>query len=134
MKKVAVGNLGAEEVHRTGAQVLTRARTRAEAEVLFSGLNAAKAKEQRKINGLFIQAQGAETEAPILAKTAAVTKFFEKLAHSQEQAKLSEAQRRYPELLKVANRTQPAPNLSPRKVSPTKGATARVSTLAGGSA
>jgi len=75
MKKVAVSNLGAEERAQTEAKVLTRAATRAEAETLFDQANVAKAKAQRQVKGLFAQAEGAETMAPMLAKTASLKKL-----------------------------------------------------------
>ena len=46
-KRAGVANLGAEELAQTDLKVLTRARTRAAAELLFSQANVAKAKEQR---------------------------------------------------------------------------------------
>lgn len=75
LKIAGVANLGAEELTRARVTVLTRARTRADAEQLFSAAAGARAKEQRKIDGLFVQADGAETMSPMLAKTAAVQSF-----------------------------------------------------------
>lgn len=132
-RKIAVGNLGEEELARFKATVLTRAVTRAQAETLFSNANTAKAQAQRKMDGLFVQAKGAETMAPTLAKTASVTHnvdtFFEKLA----EANLTQAQKRYPELLKASAApgvgTRPSPALK-RPVT----ATPAQSSLAGGAA
>jgi hypothetical protein len=70
--KIAVGNLGEEELARFKQIVLTRNLNRAQAETLFSHANQAKAQASRKIDGLFVQAKGAETMAPTLAKTARV--------------------------------------------------------------
>jgi tyrosyl-tRNA synthetase len=102
MKKIAVGNLGEEELARFKQIVLTRNLTRAQAETLFSHANQAKAQAQRKVEGLFVQAKGAETMAPTLAKTASVTEnvdaFFDKLAEDSK----TDAQKRYPELLKIS--------------------------------
>lgn len=95
-KRAGVANLGAEEVAQTDLKVLTRARTRAQAEALFSQAAAAKAKEQRLVSSFFTQGSDGETMAPVLAKTAAVDEFFAKLAGP------TPAQRRYPELLKVS--------------------------------
>lgn len=123
--KTAVSNLGAEEVAQMKAKVLTRAATRAEADLLFhhkaTGIAAAN---QKRLKELFVQADGAETMAPSLAKTAAVDQFFDKVAS----ANLTEAQVRYPELLKVAGPlTNPAPSLKRLK-----SAVATTSSLAGG--
>lgn len=97
-KTAGVANLGAEEVAQAKAKVTTRAENQAFAETLFSEFNAEKARTQRKYEGLFVQTPGAETMAPLLAKTAAIDAFFTELEESQ----LSEAQRRYPELRKAA--------------------------------
>lgn len=72
-KKAGVGNIGDEELARFKATVLTRAITRMQAETLFSGANAAKARESRKIDGLFVQAKGAESMSPMLSKTARIS-------------------------------------------------------------
>jgi hypothetical protein len=131
-KRAGVANLGAEELHQTDAKVLTRARTRAQAEALFTQANAAKAKEQRLFGNLFHQTQGAETEAPMLSKTAAIDEFFAELSAP------SDAQRRYPELLKVSAApgvgTRVAPSLTKRKTTDTTGPSPTQSSLSGGAA
>ena len=131
--KIAVGNLGEEELARFKQIVLTRNLTRAQAETLFTHANQAKAQAQRKVDGLFVQAKGAETMSPMLAKTASVTanvdEFFAKLA----EANVSSAQKRYPELLKASA----APGIGSRPTPSTKrpaGALPVQSGLAGGSA
>lgn len=148
LKRAGVANKGAEELAQYQLKVLTRARAQAEAETLFSEANSAKAKEQRKIRGLFVQAQGAETMAPQLTKTSSVRAraqsvtanvdaFFEKLS----EARKSDAQRRYPELMKVSTApgigTRPSPTLK-RSVSAgnssTKGELPSRSMLSGGAA
>ena len=133
-KRAGVANLGAEELAQTDMKVLTRARTRAEAELLFSQSNAASAKAQRQVDGLFVQSQGAETMSPMLSKTAAIDEFFEKLAEQQP----TQAQRRYPELLKAASApgvgTRPTPTTAKRTVTPLRGAAPAQSTLSGGAA
>jgi hypothetical protein len=123
--KIAVGNLGAEESAQFIHKVMTRAATRAQADELFehkaTGIAAAN---QARLKELFVQAPAAETMAPSLAKTAAVDTFFDKLA----ELSMTDAQRRYPELLKVAGPlTTPSPTLKRAK-----SATAVTSTLAGG--
>jgi hypothetical protein len=133
-KRAGVGNLGTEEVAQTDLKVLTRARTRAEAESLFSQANVARAKEQRLLGDIFVQTPGAETMSPMLAKTAAIDAFFEKISAPA----LTEAQRRYPELLKVAAApgpgTRPSPTLTKRTVTSLRGATPTQSSLSGGAA
>lgn len=99
MKKIAVGNLGAEERAQTEHKVITRAQTRAEADLLFNNkATEIAAANQKRMKQLFAQASGAETMAPSLAKTAAVDAFFDQLEEKQKTA----AQRRYPELLKAS--------------------------------
>ena len=133
-KRAGVANLGSEELAQMDLKVLTRARTRAAAELLFSQANAAKAKEQRLLGNLFHQTQGAETEAPMLAKTASIDEFFEKVSAANP----SQAQRRYPELLKASAApgvgTRPSPNLAKRKTTDTTGPSPTQSSLSGGAA
>lgn len=123
-KTSGVGNLGAEEYAEFKAKVLTRAAAQAEAEALFDKANVARAQAQRVVKGHFVQADGAETMAPTLTKKASaqepgqhshVEAFFDKLA----EARLTDAQRRYPELLKASMApgglgTAPAPALGKR--------------------
>ena len=125
MKYAGVANVGEEEKAQLEMEVKTRARTRAEANVLFSETNQARAQAQRSLKGLFHQTPGAETSSmspqlspdfkpakldefsknrppPSKLVTASVTAnvdaFFEKLS----EARKTEAQRRYPELLKAS--------------------------------
>lgn len=130
-----------EEPSRVRRMILTREETRAEADALFGD----RAKEVRKadtakMRQLFVQAPAAQTMAPNLQggteKTASVAPsvdaFFseiEKVASGQ-----TEAQRRYPELLKVASKK--VPNLAPHKPGPAPGfgPVAVRSGLSGGSA
>jgi hypothetical protein len=86
LKLSGVANLGAEELTRARVTVLTRARTRADAEQLFSAAAGARAKEQRKIEGLFVQADGAETMSPLLAKTAEARSFHNLASHFEKDA------------------------------------------------
>jgi hypothetical protein len=122
--KIAVGNLGAEESAQFTHKVLTRAATRAQADELFEHKATGIAEANQRLKELFVQAPAAETMAPPLAKTASVDTFFDKLA----ELSMTDAQRRYPELLKVAGPlTVPAPTLKRAKSS-----TAVTSSLAGG--
>lgn len=105
MKKRA-SCLGNEEFAQMSRTVLTRADTRAEADVLFGDVaKKARKTEGERLRKLFIQAEastGATTPSHELQKTASVApateQFFQKLAH----ATMTDAQRRFPELLKVA--------------------------------
>jgi hypothetical protein len=131
MKKIAVSNLGEEELARFRRTVRTRNETRAEADELFGET----AKKQRKTENemmakLFEQFPASITMQPSLQKvstvedlqkieqpslTKNVDEFFEKRAY------LTDAQKRYPELLKVASPAStggaglPAPNLNKKK-------------------
>ena len=118
--KIAYTGNPDEDLARALGMHLTRERTRAEADVLFGGSAAEmRKKEQAALNKLFIQTPAAEspTQAMNMHKTSSVEEpepsiaphvdaFFEKLAAPDE------AQRRYPELRKVAQ--TPAPDLKPR--------------------
>ena len=212
MKKLATGNLGTEELARVSRMALTRADTRAEADVLFGDTaKKMRAEDRKKLEKLFIQTPAAQTMAPNLQKeakemphftdqdrpakvkeiykalkrdnpkmpaevkariasrkgkkspesrkppetggpaykaplhyerkggkykassvTANVDAFFEKLS----EASLTDAQRRYPELLKVAyaNATTKTPSLQKRTPTEKTGTDPVRSELAGGSA
>lgn len=136
MKKTAVGNLGAEESAQVLHTVVNRASNRAEADVMFGS----KAAEERKKAGeklrqLFLQAPAAQTgttPSHDAQKTASVAPnveaFFDKLA----EARLTDAQRRYPELQKVAvGSPVKVPGLALKKP---PGAIPARSSLSGGSA
>jgi hypothetical protein len=132
MIKIAVGNVGHEELDRMLLQKDNRASSRAAARALFPSVaEDGMAKDSKLMKKLFVQTPGAETMAPTLegihqAKTAAVDAFFAKYAG------LTEAQRRFPELLKVA---KPTPNLKKRNPEAASGPTGEPpvqSTLSGG--
>ena len=138
-RKIAVGNLGEEELAQTKRKVLTRAATRAEADLLFANKATQIASKNRtQLGKLFVQAQGAETMSPSIVKVSSVTAnvdaFFDKLAEAQK----TTAQRRYPELLKASMApgvaTRPSPNLKPRGATPARGAPPAQSSLSGGAA
>ena len=134
MKKIAVGNMGEEELAQLQHIVLTREDTRAEADLLFGGPAKDMRKTDRKLlEKLFIQTPASVTMAPNLQKTASITPrvdaFFEKLSAP------TDAQRRYPELMKVsAAGTVKSPNLKPRVTTDTSGPIPTKSALSGGSA
>jgi hypothetical protein len=103
-KFAGVGNLGAEEVAELKAKVLTREDVRRETHALFSNADAAQKRDRKVVEKLFVQAPGAVT-APTLAKTAsqfsktaAVDAWFSENGHLFQ----TEAQRRFPELMKVS--------------------------------
>lgn len=133
-----------EELVRTHHLMRTREDTRAEADVLFGGTaKAMRQSETAKMRKLFVQAPVAQTMAPNLQgateKTASaspaphVDAFLEKLANSQT----TEAQRRYPELLKVAAPragTFKVPDTTLKRPTPGFGENPTQSALSGGSA
>lgn len=134
MKKEAVANVGEEELARATRTTLTRAEAQAEADALFGG-NAAKVRKGNAeyLKRLFKQAPAGQHDTSPnvdMAKTASVAPsvdaFFEKLAEP------TEAQRRYPELMKVAKATMRKVPESSLKDPP--GATPVKSNLSGGSA
>lgn len=100
--KEAVSNLGEEELAQARRKIMTRAETRAEADEMFGDTaKQMRVSEQGMMQRLFEQWAARDTMQPSLVKTSSVkniSQFFEKLGT----AHLTEAQRRYPELLKVA--------------------------------
>lgn len=133
--KVAVSNLGEEELAQARRKILTRAETRAEADEMFG----TTAKEMRKteqgmMKKLFQMWEARDTMQPSLVKDASVKNvaaFFEKLSEPQ----MTDAQRRYPELMKVAGPSShdtasvPVPNLKTVKPSAPTGKTPTQSIL-----
>lgn len=117
-------NKADDDLNLMTRQVLTRAETRAEAEALFGATGEASRKARGQMEKLFIQTPGAETMAPLLSKTASVEKFFDQL---EKTAGMTEAQRRFPELLKVAGSSRP-------QAAPPKKTVAVRANLSGGSA
>ena len=115
--KIAVAS-DEEAVAQTEQKILTREVTRLQTDVLFDNAKSSRKADRAKVEKLFIQTPGAETMAPTLQKEAVaknVAEFFEKQASG-----LTEAQRRFPELLKVSNATGPVPRPSltqPKKMS-----------------
>jgi hypothetical protein len=158
IKRAGVANLGAEEVARLELEVKNRARTRAEAELLFDESNRSRESDLRHLATLFQQTPVAEKPSRIaptipkppppdvngpvcggMAKSASVTAnvdaFFDKLAA----ANLTDAQVRYPELLKAGSApggrgTYVLPTLSKRTVTPARGTPPAQSSLSGGAA
>jgi hypothetical protein len=156
IKRAGVANLGVEEKERLELEVKTRARTRAEAELLFDEAHRARDGEVARLRQLFTQAPVAETPSRLAPRippppptdlgslygmgksssvTANVDGFFDKIAA----ASLTDAQVRYPELLKVSaapggRGTFVLPTLSKRSTTPTRGASPVQSPLSGGAA
>lgn len=136
-----------EEVARVGRTVMTRAETRAQADDLFTDAKKYRKMDREKLEKLFIQMPGAETMSPMLVKTSAATFATgmlqaidkEKRASAsavysffENQEWLTDAQRRFPELLKVAS---PRHAASPKPVAAAdakSGKTPTRSNLAGG--
>lgn len=140
MKKQAVSN--EEDAVRVKAMLVSRTMSVDELNVLFQNAKKARAKDVKKMEKLLIQAPAAQTQQPTLQKEAAamlaahessanqviggrVLEFFEKRAY------LTDAQKRFPELLKVGA-TSTAPQKPPQKTLPTQ--TPARSLLAGGQA
>lgn len=124
--KVSGMSTGSEELDRVKSIVLTREDTRAAADVLFGDQAvAARKKERELVAKLFLQAPAAQTMTPMLQKEASIQElapntvaFFEKNAKAMG---LTDAQIRYPELLKVAagrpaGFRQPSPFISKASV------------------
>jgi hypothetical protein len=90
-------------LHRAKQVILSRAQTRAEADMLFDSAPESRSREQGLMGKLFVQTPGAETMAPALVKNASknVDAFFEKVASRGE---LTTAQLRYPELLDIVKK------------------------------
>jgi len=125
-----------EALYQATLKVLSREDTRAQTDVLFNRAKETRQSDRALLEYLFFQTPASQTMAPNLQKEASVTKnveaFFEKVGKS-------EAQKRYPELLKAAGTASgPAPRPSTtqvRKATPTSvgGATSTRSVLSGGS-
>lgn len=146
--KIAVANLGAEELEQFKWTVRRRSDTQLEADALFNRNPEVRKKDRAELEKLFVQTPAAVTNAPNLQKTAGVkcicpkpncpackkqkTSAIDAFMAQYEKSKLSEAQVRFPELLKVA---APAPIL-PKKINPDAktGATPAAASLSGGGA
>lgn len=101
----------AETLTRVKGMVLSRERSVHEVNSLFANAKPERKKDVEKMNKLLIQAPAAQIQTPNLQKEAVaknVTAYFEKKAY------LTEAQRRYPELQKVAN-TETTSQVAPMK-------------------
>ncbi len=152
-EKLAVGNVGEEEVARVHRVVMTREETRAQTDDLFENAKKSREDGRKTVNKLFLQAPASITMAPILQKekvAAALANDMEKLAQIEtiemaprvlaffeKKAYLTEAQRRFPELLKVAGTTEPtvpALKKKPASATPISGPTPTQSGLSGGAA
>ncbi len=138
--KEAVGNLGEEEMNFIKHVRLTRDDTRRDANALFSKAHQSRDRDRKLVEKLFVQAPGSVTMAPNLQKEASAEQWeqFEKVkvaynvhAFFESGAHLTPAQRRFPELLKVA-KARPVVSMkkTPAVCLPT-GSTAASSTLSG---
>lgn len=95
---MATGHLGNEEFKRTTSMVRTRQETKDQILELFEMAKSSNVTERQLMEKLFTVMPTVITMNPALQKTAHVDAFFEELAD----ASMTDAQRRYPELLKVA--------------------------------
>jgi len=144
--KEAVGNLGAEELNFMRHVRLTRNDTRKDLTNLFQTSPQNRERDQALMKKLFVQADGAMTMADNLLKTASASQIesFEKIKVAynvhhffESGAHLTEAQRRFPELRKVAARSgqpaRPAVSLKKQVSAPTTGSTGSNTTMSGAS-
>lgn len=109
--KEAVGNLGEEELSFLKIVRQTRQDTRRDANSLFTTAHQNRDRDIKLMEKLFVQTPGAMTMADNLLKSASAEEFeaFEKMkvaynvhAFFEGGHQFTEAQRRYPELMKVA--------------------------------
>ncbi len=125
MKKNASG--GNDEIlSRVHRMVMSREEAKAYVDNLFNNAKSARKKDVADMERLLVQTPGAQVQSPNLLKEAVaknVSEFFEKKAY------LTQAQRLFPELLKVAN-TENATRLLPQKKP--AGATPTKAVISGG--
>jgi hypothetical protein len=97
--KLAGSTPSMEALSRVRRMILSRAQRGAELDEKFDNVDASRASEHKLMDRLFVQNEGAETNAPSLVKGASVAPhvdaFFEKLASD---SKLTTAQQLFPEL------------------------------------
>lgn len=165
IKKAGIGNLGAEESARLKDQLLTREDVKTQQDLLFENAAKAREQGKKKVEKLFIQAPAAQTRGAKLDQGARIEPLpeprmlslakcasaedLEKLAsaadsevakHTSEffekRAYLTEAQKRYPELLKVAGSPdpKPTPTMKARSSEANNGPVATKSSPLGGAA
>lgn len=137
-KKAGVGNVGEEEFAQLEVKHLTREDVRRQAYELFKNSESWAEESRATLKKLFVQAEAADSMSLGVTKVASATEAFF-AEHGQ-----TLAQRRYPELLKVAGApgpgTRPSPNLKARagvgqaKSGTNQGAPAVASPLSGGAA
>jgi hypothetical protein len=119
-KSAGIGNIGEEELTRLRMGRQSLGDVEATLKVLMGDEAIAKMKgaDLKKIQDLFVMSGTNITQAPNLTKEAMaknVTAFFEKISS----AHLSEAQKRYPELLKVSSSASVASPSSTTSSTPT---------------
>lgn len=144
--KEAVGNLGDEELNFLKHVRLTRSDTRKDLTNLFKTSPQNRERDRALMEKLFVQMPGAQTMADNLLKTASASQIesFEKIKVAynvhhffESGAHLTEAQRRFPELQKVAGRSgqpvRPAVSLKKQVSGPTTGATGSSTLMSGAS-
>lgn len=107
--KEAVSN--DEDLVRVKGMILSRERVKNEVDALFDQSKPARKKDVAKMERLLRQAPAAQVQTPNLQKEAVaknVLEYFEKRAY------LTEAQKRFPELLKAGS-TESQPQMAPSK-------------------
>lgn len=129
VEKLAVGNLGEEELNFLKHVRLTREDTRADANALFSVAHQTRARDRQLLEKLFVQTPGALTMGHNLLKEASAEQLetFEKISVAynvyhffEAGAHLDSAQRRFPELVKAA---KAHPTVALKKTTPLSSST-----------
>lgn len=120
-----------EALTRAKRMILSREEAKEFINALFHNAKSIRRVERAKMELLLEQAPAAEVQSPYLAKESAaknVTEFFEKKAY------LTDAQKRFPELLKVAGDGSASEELKKvsKKPGQATGATPKPSVLNGG--
>lgn len=137
--KTAAASPTTEPLDRMQRMVMTREDTRRQADALFESGPDVRKKDRALMEKLFVQTPAAMTMAFNLQKKASITSHVDAVLEKLAQPQLTEAQQRYPELLKVASNFSAKPNLAkaPIKKMDKGGTTGEVpvrSDVSGGSA
>jgi hypothetical protein len=100
MPKIKLAYLGEEEIARASHMVLSRETARAQADAMFDNSTGNRERDAKLLKKLFVQTPGAQSQSTAVKTASApnVDRALEKIAHDMT---LTEAQRRYPELLEV---------------------------------
>ncbi len=111
MSKTKISVSNDEDLVRAKRMILSRDQAKNEVDALFNRSKPARKADVKKMEKLLVQAPAAQVQTPNLQKEAVarnVTNYFEKKAY------LTEAQKRFPELLKAGS-TETQPQRIPSK-------------------